>query len=182
MNFVREEAQEIADLVLGRESTERTGRALEGKSHKPDQTKPKVKINTDAGQEAPRTPARCICCEKGHNVDECEWLRAKPEKERADYVRENSLCLACLRGGHLAKSCKRRKFCKTCKARHPTPCTGGPLVERRWRRPTRKTPRSRARATIRPDLIMNKVRLNRRRGTRGERTGTTGPTGYQSSP
>lgn len=120
VDFVREETQKIADPVLGTESTERTGRALEGKSHKPDQTRPKVKINTDAGQEAPRTPARCIFWEKGHNADECEWLRAKPEKERADYARENSLCLACLRGGHLARSCKRRKFCKICKARHPT--------------------------------------------------------------
>lgn len=64
VEFIRSEAEMLSDPVYCRESIERTDRLLEGKLHKPDETKAKVKIHAVTIQEEQREPVSCTFCEK----------------------------------------------------------------------------------------------------------------------
>ena len=72
------------------------------------------------GQDDPN-PTTCFFCERhGHDLDSCRNFMKKPMDERRDYLLKKSLCFSCLVRGHLAKTCKQRKKCKTCQKTHPT--------------------------------------------------------------
>ena len=63
---------------------------------------------------------RCWCCDGKHLLDECSVLREKSADDRRQFLMENHLCFGCLRRGHRVASCKSRKFCNTCKGKHPS--------------------------------------------------------------
>jgi hypothetical protein len=46
------------------------------------------------------------CKDKGHPVFRCPQFQTLSQKARYTIVKENKLCLRCLRGGHFARECK----------------------------------------------------------------------------
>ena len=116
-SFVAEEARLLSDPLFGRQNPDRTtkdapktGGAGCGKSSR-------VMATNTNNQSKQRT---CWYCEEEHFLEDCSKLRAKPMKERKDYILKNALCYGCLRKGHRVAVCTARKFCKLCRGRHPT--------------------------------------------------------------
>ena len=64
--------------------------------------------------------SQCLLCKGQHNLDDCKNFLCKSLSDRKSYVRENNLCFACLRGGHVSKRCRKRKKCRICLKYHPT--------------------------------------------------------------
>lgn len=89
----------LRNPIYGKESTERTDRLLDAKLPRYSETRTKVKTHAFVGQEEQRKSITCIFCERSHHLDECEELKARPEKERTDIVKKRSLCFGWLRGG-----------------------------------------------------------------------------------
>jgi hypothetical protein len=61
-----------------------------------------------------------FCKNHLHSFEHCRAFRAKPVKERVDYVKSKGLCWGCLRQGHQNKFCRNRATCDQCKQKHPT--------------------------------------------------------------
>lgn len=64
---------------------------------------------------------KCMFCDEGHSIQECQNLMQRAVEEKRKFVLENKLCFACLRRGHGSKDCRNRAVCAVCKKRHPTP-------------------------------------------------------------
>ena len=62
----------------------------------------------------------CSLCHRPHNLNDCEQFLKKTLTERRECVVEKKLCFGCFSDQHIAKNCKVRQTCKTCKRQHPT--------------------------------------------------------------
>ena len=62
----------------------------------------------------------CPLCERPHNLNDCEQFLKKTLTERREFVVKKKLCFGCFSAQHIAKNCKERQACKTCKKQHPT--------------------------------------------------------------
>ena len=62
----------------------------------------------------------CVYCKGYHNLDQCSGFLAVTLEKRKLFVRENGLCYGCLRKGHTANKCYKKKKCETCGRMHPT--------------------------------------------------------------
>ena len=62
----------------------------------------------------------CSLCKRPHNLNDCEQFLKKTLTERREFVVEKKLCFGCFSDQHIAKNCKERQTCKTCKRPHPT--------------------------------------------------------------
>jgi hypothetical protein len=78
--------------------------------------------NVDKEKTAAKKKRWCHSCESdSHSTEVCRALLKKPYQERNAAIRKMGLCYACLKkGSHLAKDCKNKLTCNTCKRRHPT--------------------------------------------------------------
>lgn len=62
---------------------------------------------------------KCVQCKQAHQLMECEAFIQLSPKQRLELAKEKRLCLNCLKGGHMAKECKRGS-CRTCAKKHHT--------------------------------------------------------------
>lgn len=63
----------------------------------------------------------CIACERqGHLLYACRKFSGLPYHRRMALVRENKLCLNCLKPGHFVKQCTSKQACKKCGQGHHT--------------------------------------------------------------
>ena len=63
----------------------------------------------------------CLYCNKdNHSLDRCFKLKGKPYEDKKEFIISKGLCFGCLKGGHLAKECKKRLKCADCNKSHPT--------------------------------------------------------------
>ncbi|KAK0143561.1 hypothetical protein N1851_018301 [Merluccius polli] len=77
--------------------------------------------NDEQSTEKTTTRLPCAFCrEEKHQLPSCAKFIAKDLEERKKFVRERKLCYGCLRAGHIAKDCRIRHTCNSCKGRHPT--------------------------------------------------------------
>ena len=76
--------------------------------------------NTDSRKEKESGTTPCPLCKAPHDLDVCEKFLKKPVARRRDFVKENALCLGCLKWGDMKRIRRRRLVCKTCNGFHPT--------------------------------------------------------------
>ena len=72
----------------------------------------------------------CPLCERFHNRNDCEQFLKKTLTERREFVVKRKLCFGCFSDQHIAKNCKERQACKTCKKQHPTSIHGNDWVKK----------------------------------------------------
>lgn len=56
----------------------------------------------------------CPCCNDKHVIFFCSKFRSLEVNERKDLVKQESLCLLCLRANHTVSTCTFKKMCSTC--------------------------------------------------------------------
>lgn len=124
--FVIMESKIMSDPVFGKETMDKLDKPKESKTSMTDNqksrqaNKPKGKVNNTTVEQEKRHQLKCSLCNKKHYLAECETLRNIPERERTDYIRQRSLCFGCLCRGHTTNACRKRRYCKICRGRHPT--------------------------------------------------------------
>ena len=116
-SFIAEEARVLADPLFGRQNPDRKSRDVPRTGETGCGKSSWVMATNTNNQSKQRT---CWYCEEEHFLEDCSKLRAKPMKERKDYILKNALCYGCIRKGHRVAVCTARKFCKLCGGRHPT--------------------------------------------------------------
>lgn len=80
-----------------------------------------TQTNNEQNTEKGSTKLPCAFCqEDNHQLPSCVKFITKDLEERKKFVREGKLCYGCLRAGHIAKECRLRHTCSTCKGKHPT--------------------------------------------------------------
>ena len=62
----------------------------------------------------------CTVCQKMYDLDHCLEFKKQSLAERKNWIRMKGLCFGCYGFDHIARFCKQRKICQTCKKRHPT--------------------------------------------------------------
>ncbi|KAB0794840.1 hypothetical protein PPYR_11679 [Photinus pyralis] len=60
----------------------------------------------------------CLMCKGDHYIPQCPSFLAKPTADRFSFVKNNRLCVNCLRPSHQVKTCTSRYRCRTCQRRH----------------------------------------------------------------
>ena len=73
----------------------------------------------DGSKRNPRSRSCTLCC-KARDLDECHEFLKKPLTEWRNFVKEKGLCFGCYSSKHIAKFCKSRKSCLTCRKKHRT--------------------------------------------------------------
>ena len=84
----------------------------------------KTGISQDQAQDNVETDPDKFCPlhKTSHALNHCKGFRAKPKKERKDFLREHRICFrCCASSSHIASSCKANVMCSICKSdKHPT--------------------------------------------------------------
>ena len=63
----------------------------------------------------------CLACKKqGHQIHTCSVFKGWRLADRFSVVREQGLCMNCLRKGHIAEKCRAPPMCKKCTKQHHT--------------------------------------------------------------
>ncbi|KAK0152604.1 hypothetical protein N1851_005873 [Merluccius polli] len=62
----------------------------------------------------------CLCCARGHSLEDCKQFKGKRHKDKIQFLREKGICFACLCVGHMSRDCGKRSTCKVCGQSHPT--------------------------------------------------------------
>ena len=118
VRFVDNEARIALDLLYGKLSTTQSHKNM------PSETAVKKQLGysclATGVTEGQRKTYKCWCCEGEHLLDDCSLFQEKSTMEKRQFMMDNRLCFGCLRQGHRVAGCKSKKFCKTCKGRHPT--------------------------------------------------------------
>jgi len=63
----------------------------------------------------------CKYCEKeGHSIHTCDSFTSQDTETKRTWVRENNLCFACLKSGHMKKDCRKKRPCgiQSCQTFH----------------------------------------------------------------
>ena len=125
--FVREQAELATDPVFSEENVSKPhhdekDKATHFKFRRGSRSRGKgTSLATGLKQEGRnKESASCSLCKKPHNVNDCEQFLTKTLTERREFVMEKKLCFGCFSDQHIAKNCKERQTCKTCKKQHPT--------------------------------------------------------------
>ena len=80
----------------------------------------KKESKEETKEETKELTTPCLMCGCKHDMDECdEFLKATLESKQT-FAKSNGICFGCLERGHLNKTCKNRKQCRSCNKRHPT--------------------------------------------------------------
>lgn len=89
--------------------------SVENKDNKMSSENQKTYTPVDANSKP------CAYCKgEHHSLVVCRKLKAKPHKEKIDFLRRKGLCFACLKHGHMGSSCKDKASCQECSGPHPT--------------------------------------------------------------
>lgn len=62
----------------------------------------------------------CVLCKSNHDLAKCVEYRNKTPHERFSVVKDNRLCVNCLRSGHVVKTCPSKSRCLKCNVAHHT--------------------------------------------------------------
>lgn len=89
------------------------------KNTTPVQSQRKSKPNPSSTQN--KRQLECICCKQNHFIYKCAKFTAMPLEEKKQFIRDNNMCFACLRVGHISKNCRQRATCNVCRRSHPSP-------------------------------------------------------------
>ncbi len=75
---------------------------------------------SDFTSESPKL--RCHLCKSNHWLTRCDQFKKSSLAERMKIVRNNRLCMNCLRTGHFVSACPKDSFCKVegCTSKHST--------------------------------------------------------------
>lgn len=57
---------------------------------------------------------------KDHTLELCRKFKARPHKEKVDFLKSKGACFGCLTLGHMSRECKKRLTCAVCQKKHPT--------------------------------------------------------------
>lgn len=128
--FVTSRARSLSNPVFGKlsvPSKDQVSKSLNQKRKQDTRYKPtsfnvQVASHQDKATETDRRELRrnCVCCGDSHELSDCKNFEKKVYDERLNLVKENYLCFACLKKGHQARNCFRRKPCKECYGKHST--------------------------------------------------------------
>ena len=125
--FVREQAELATDPVFSEENVSKPhhdekDKGTHFKFRRGSRSRGKgTSLATGLKQEGRnKQSASCSLCKKPHNLNDCEQFLTKTLTERRKFVMEKKLCFGCFSDQHIAKNCKERQTCKTCKKQHPT--------------------------------------------------------------
>ena len=124
--FVREQAELATDPVFSEENVCKPHHDEKDKSthvkfrRRPHSRGKGTSLATGLKQEDRKERSTlCSLCQRPHNLNDCEQFLRKTLTERREFVVEKKLCFACFSDQHIAKNCKERQTCKTCKRQHP---------------------------------------------------------------
>ncbi|XP_038106731.1 uncharacterized protein LOC119766322 [Culex quinquefasciatus] len=108
--------QELLDFIHKRSRLLRLCKPnLESSS---SQSKP-TKAKQSSSHVASEHVLKCVQCKQAHQLIECEAFLQLSPKQRLELAKKKRLCINCLKGGHMAKECKRGN-CRTCAKKHHT--------------------------------------------------------------
>ena len=62
----------------------------------------------------------CPCCNKSHQLDDCDDFIKNSIEARKSLLKEKKLCFSCYGQNHIARGCLQKKTCKSCGKKHPT--------------------------------------------------------------
>lgn len=74
--------------------------------------------NFQGGQSSSQSNRCQLGCSTSHPLAECQNFLKKSVSERVAWVRENTCCFNCLKGGHRAGDCRSTLRCEKCKKKH----------------------------------------------------------------
>ena len=125
--FVRKQAELATDPVFSEENVTKPHHDEKDKgTHVKFRRRPRSRgkgtsLATGLKQEGRKEQSTsCSLCKRPHNLNDCEQFLKKTLTERWEFVVEKKLCFGCFSDQHIAKNCKERQTCKTCKRPHPT--------------------------------------------------------------
>ena len=122
VDFISKEAKIASQPVVSLQSLKLDRTQYESKQMKPS-GKLEGRSFLAAGDTGPIehkiTSSQCVLCKESHDLDGCKSFLLKSLSERKDFVKGNKLCFWCLRGGHISKTFRNRKKCKTCAKQDP---------------------------------------------------------------
>ena len=95
-------------------------RASESSSKRPSRDNPPKRVSTFFSNTE-STHSRCVLCKaEKHPLYFCQKFKAMSQDQRLSVVRNNSLCMNCLKPGHFLDKCKSAHHCKRCQRKHHT--------------------------------------------------------------
>ena len=83
-----------------------------------------TKIDSENTNKEKPEDIPCAMCGKAHDLESCKLYLDINVKARKELAKSKGLCFGCLVRGHMARDCKGRKKCDTCKRSHPTSLHG----------------------------------------------------------
>ena len=83
-----------------------------------------TKIDSENTNKEKPEDIPCAMCGKAHDLESCKLYLDMNVKARKELAKSKGLCFGCLVRGHMARDCKGRKKCDTCKRSHPTSLHG----------------------------------------------------------
>ena len=117
VDFLSKEVRVKRNPVFGRPSENR--QILQAQKSKPNSSF-RTQAQCSAAAVKPGGEDKCLFCKGNHFLDDCQDLRWRPLEERKQFIQSHRLCFGCLRGGHLARFCRRRRKCGICGNLHAT--------------------------------------------------------------
>ena len=124
--FVRKQAELATDPVFSEENVTKSQHDEKDKgTHVKFRRRPRSRgkgtsLVTGLKQEGRKEQSpSCSLCKRRHNLKDCEQFLKKTLTERREFVVEKKLCFGCFSDQHIAKNCKERQTCKTCKRPRP---------------------------------------------------------------
>ncbi|XP_031351735.1 uncharacterized protein LOC116177021 [Photinus pyralis] len=80
-----------------------------------------LKNNSNQNQAARNNSQNCkLCNQMAHPLAQCPEFISKTPSERFSFVKQNRVCINCLRYNHLLKDCTSSFNCRVCRYRHHT--------------------------------------------------------------
>ena len=131
-NFFEDEMTLVNDPLYSREAASQyleKGPTRQG--HRGDRRKfHAMATKTDNSAEdlqkgnKPSSERTCPVCSERHDINDCKYNLQHTLEERSKLVFKKHFCYGCFhetKKDHNAKNCSKRRLCKVCNGKHPTP-------------------------------------------------------------
>ena len=125
VEFVGEKSSEISDPVYGSDNIKLVKSGKSAVSHNVVSEQPSVPTvsgatNPDVSNVKSAAQPQCVMCNGKHLLFQCGKFQALQPEMRLQFVKDQRLCLNCLRPGHYVRNCKRNFRCSMpgCGKRH----------------------------------------------------------------
>ncbi|XP_041452302.1 uncharacterized protein LOC121405528 [Drosophila obscura] len=79
-----------------------------------------AKVSADLRQSSVKIRTCSLCSKENHPVRQCPRFLKMSAHDRANYIKQQKLCMNCFARGHQIKDCTSQHNCFTCKRRHHT--------------------------------------------------------------